>query len=139
MMLPTATAVSSTLRDFTRLLLLHTAQENGASHLVLGSSLTSLAVSLISGISQGRGFNLTEELQEEWVLTPEPCQEDTDDRVESRIKRSVRVIRPLCDIGMKECAAWAWWNDLQIVGRAKWQWPSSKQEIGSLTKGAAAQ
>ncbi|KAH9935255.1 hypothetical protein B0H21DRAFT_759246 [Amylocystis lapponica] len=137
--LPTATAVPSTLQTLIRLLLLHTAASTGSSHLVLGTSLTSLAVSLISGVAQGMGFNVREELQEEWTPDEGPGDgtendRNGDDDARVRSRGSVRVIRPLRDIGMKECAAWAWWTGLKLVVQAKQQSPSSKQAIGALTK-----
>ncbi|KAI0956216.1 hypothetical protein AcV7_006667 [Taiwanofungus camphoratus] len=144
--LPTATALSATLQTLTRLLLLHTAIDTGSSHLVLGTSLTSLAISLISGVAQGRGFNVKEEMQEEWTSDRDlntPVANDSQsnaskgkrgNNVERRSKRSVRVIRPLRDVGMKECAMWAWWNGLKVTGKEKWQWPGVKQDIGILTK-----
>lgn len=148
--LPTATALSATLQTLTRLLLLHTAIDTGSSHLVLGTSLTSLAISLISGVAQGRGFNVKEEMQEEWTSDRDlntPVANDSQsnaskgkrgNNVERRSKRSVRVIRPLRDVGMKECAMWAWWNGLKVTGKEKWQWPGVKQDIGILTKGLSA-
>ncbi|KAJ7650220.1 hypothetical protein FB45DRAFT_887313 [Roridomyces roridus] len=117
--LPTQTAVPSAIQTLIRLLLLHTARSTGSSHLLLGTSLTSLSVSLISSISQGGGFVVREEAQEEWQPT-----------VES--KRTVRVNRPLRDIGMKECAMWAWWKGVHIPGKENYL--GGKQGIGALTK-----
>jgi cytoplasmic tRNA 2-thiolation protein 2 len=65
--LPTPTATLSILSTLTRLLLLYTASSIGASHLVLGTSLTSLSISLISSIAQGGGFVVPQTIQEEWV------------------------------------------------------------------------
>ena len=45
----------------------------------------------------------------------------------------VRVVRPLREVGMKECAAWAWWNSLPVVGKEKL--PGMRQTVGGLTKG----
>ncbi|KAI0775303.1 hypothetical protein BD413DRAFT_471374 [Trametes elegans] len=142
--LPTPTAVTTSIQTFTRLLLLHTALQSGSSHLVLGTSLTSLAVSLIAGVSQGAGFNIREETQEEWTPEPEALgptlvplaeTESNEDRKKSRQgKRTVRVVRPLRDIGMKECAAWAWWSGVTVVGKEKWGWAGAKPGIGTLTK-----
>jgi cytoplasmic tRNA 2-thiolation protein 2 len=103
------------------LLLLHTAWSTESSHLLLGTSLTSLSVSLISSISQGGGFVVREEAQEEWQPT-----------VHVRSKRTVRVVRPLRDIGMKECAVWAWWRALKVVGKESIL--GGKQGVGALTK-----
>ncbi|PCH42562.1 hypothetical protein WOLCODRAFT_137967 [Wolfiporia cocos MD-104 SS10] len=132
--LPTATAMSSTINSLIRLLLLHTALDTGSSHLVLGSSLTSLAVSLISGVSQGRGFNVKEEMQEEWFPDRAPEPSSQREKRTGKGERSVRVIRPLRDVGRKECAAWAWWSGLRVLGRETWPWPGLKQDIGTLTK-----
>jgi len=126
--LPTHTAVSSAIQDITRMLLLYTASSTKSSHLVLGTSLTSLSIALISSISQGGGFVLREENEEEW----EP---DTN-AFEGEVVHSgaIRVIRPLRDVGIKECALWAWWRDLKmVVGRGTL--PGAKQGIGGLTKG----
>jgi cytoplasmic tRNA 2-thiolation protein 2 len=108
------------------MLLIHTAYSSNCSHLLLGTSLTSLSISLISSISQGAGFIVREEAQEEWT-PPQPTNTS-----EHRIS-SVRVIRPLRDVGMKECAMWAWWNSLTVVGKERLTY--GKQGIGSLTKG----
>ncbi|KAI5892677.1 uncharacterized protein SCHCODRAFT_02626822 [Schizophyllum commune H4-8] len=114
--LPTQTAVHSAVQTLIRMLLLHTAVSRGCSHLALGTSLTSLSVSLIASISQGGGFAVREELGEDWV------------KEGARLK----IIRPLHEIGMKECAAWAWWESLPVVGKQKI--PGGKNGITSLTK-----
>jgi cytoplasmic tRNA 2-thiolation protein 2 len=119
--LPTQTAVPTAIQNLVRLLLLHTAWSTESSHLLLGTSLTSLSVSLISSISQGGGFVVREEAQEEWQPT-----------VDITSKRTVRVNRPLRDIAMKECAVWAWWRGLKVVGKENYL--SGKQGIGALTK-----
>ncbi|OSD06470.1 hypothetical protein PYCCODRAFT_1474610 [Trametes coccinea BRFM310] len=143
--LPTPTAITTSVQTLTRLLLLHTALQTGSSHLVLGTSLTSLAVSLISGVAQGAGFNIREETQEEWVPEPEVSTSSADpsenaagakeEKQKSRKgKRTVRVVRPLRDVGMKECAAWAWWSGVPVIGKEKWGWAGAKPGIGTLTK-----
>ncbi|KAJ7756467.1 hypothetical protein DFH07DRAFT_820684 [Mycena maculata] len=119
--LPTQTAVSAAIQTLIRLLLLHTAWSTESSHLLLGTSLTSLSVSLISSISQGGGFVVREEAQEEWQPT-----------VHVGSKRTVRINRPLRDIGMKECAVWAWWRGLEVPGKESLL--GGKQGIGALTK-----
>ena len=48
------------------------------------------------------------------------------------------MIRPLRDVGLKECGAWAWWQGLAVVGRESWTWPNAKPGIGALTKGMRA-
>ncbi|KAI0710272.1 hypothetical protein C8Q76DRAFT_94818 [Earliella scabrosa] len=136
--LPTPTAVHTSIQTLIRCLLLHTAFQTGCSHLVLGTSLTSLAVSLISGVAQGAGFNVREETMEEWspdhisALPTAPIPNGT--KKGKAPKRTVRIVRPLRDIGMKECAAWAWWARIPIVGKDKWLWPGAKPGIGTLTK-----
>ncbi|KAI0264516.1 hypothetical protein BC834DRAFT_883479 [Gloeopeniophorella convolvens] len=125
--LPTPTAVQSTISILTRVLLLYTAYSIGASHLVFGTSLTSLSISLISSISQGGGFVVPQSIQEEWVPSSvETSQKSTSWRGE------VRLIRPLREVGMKECTAWAWWHRLVVVGKQKV--PAARQTIGDLTK-----
>ena len=52
-----------------------------------------------------------------------------------KLKRNVRIVRPLRDMGMKECAAWAWWSHIPVVGKEKWLWSGAKPGIGTLTKG----
>ncbi|KAI5986526.1 hypothetical protein EDD15DRAFT_2298204 [Pisolithus albus] len=91
--LPTSTAVSRAIQILIRLLLLFTAQSRGASHLLLGSSLTTLSVSLISCVAQGGGHTIREEFQEHW-------SPGSSSRTE--LDRSVRVVRPLRDITIKE-------------------------------------
>ncbi|TFK94023.1 hypothetical protein K466DRAFT_580321 [Polyporus arcularius HHB13444] len=140
--LPTPTAIHSSIQALTRVLLLHTALQTGSSHLVLGTSLTSLAVSLISGVAQGAGFNVREESMEEWTPDPEtrPAPDTVPDdgtegaRKSKEARRTVRIVRPLRDIGMKECATWAWWSHIPVVGKEKWVWPGAKPGIGTLTK-----
>lgn len=125
--LPTPTALPTTLNNLIRVLLQHTALKTESSHLLFGTSLTSLAVSLISSVSQGGGFHVKEEMQEDWVP-------DTRLSENSKIK-SVRLIRPLKDVSVKECGVWAWWSRLRVVGREQWTWPGAKPGIGRLTKG----
>lgn len=120
--LPTQTAISRAVPTLIRILLLYTARSTGSSHLLLGTSLTSLSVSLISAISQGAGFTVREEAQEEWTPLDIP----------SPTQKSVRVIRPLRDVGMKECSIFCWWHNLNVVGKEKI--PGGKQDITSLTK-----
>ena len=44
----------------------------------------------------------------------------------------IRIVRPLRDVGMKECAIWAWWCGLRVVGRERYL--GGTQGIGSLTR-----
>ncbi|KAI0001523.1 hypothetical protein BJV74DRAFT_73729 [Russula compacta] len=44
----------------------------------------------------------------------------------------VRLIRPLRDVGMKECTAWVWWHRLTVVGKQRI--PISGRTISNLTK-----
>ncbi|KAH9058354.1 hypothetical protein EDB87DRAFT_1626203 [Lactarius vividus] len=125
--LPTPTATLSTISTLTRLLLLYTAYSIGASHLVLGTSLTSLSISLISSVAQGGGFVVPQTIQEEWI--PPFVERVLGD---SSWKGEVRLVRPLRDVGMKECQAWIWWCQLPVVGKQRI--PLPKQTIGHLTK-----
>jgi cytoplasmic tRNA 2-thiolation protein 2 len=125
--LPTPTATLSTLSTLKRLLLLYTAYSIGASHLVLGTSLTSLSISLISSISQGGGFVVPQAMQEEWI----PPFIKSTPRVTSW-NGEVRLIRPLRDVNMKECNAWVWWHQLSVVGKRSI--PISERTISNLTK-----
>jgi cytoplasmic tRNA 2-thiolation protein 2 len=126
--LPTRTAVHSSIQTLIRVLLLHIVQSTNSSHLLLGTSLTSLAISLISGISQGGGYNVREEAQEDW--TPPPTSKDEKER-------TFRLVRPLRDVSVKECGAYAWWRGLKVIGKDNW--PGGRQSIGGLTKGTSAE
>ncbi|KAI6042505.1 hypothetical protein EDC04DRAFT_960524 [Pisolithus marmoratus] len=108
--LPTPTAVSRAIQVLIRLLLFFTARSRGASHLLLGSTLTTLAVSLISCVAQGGGHVIREEFQEEWPPGSSSCIDPGG---------PVRVVRPLRDVTMKECAAFAWWNGIHVPGRPR--------------------
>ncbi|TCD65230.1 hypothetical protein EIP91_002938 [Steccherinum ochraceum] len=131
--LPTTTARSTALQTLTRVLLQYTAQANDCSHLVLGTSLTSLAVSLISGVAHGGGFHVREEMQEEWTAD-QSSDREVDVAKKATKRHGLRIIRPLRDVGMKECGAWSWWMGLKVVGRENWEWPGFKPGIGALTK-----
>lgn len=120
------TATQSTITTLTRLILLYTAHSTSSSHLLLGTTLTGLSIGLISGIAMGGGFVVREEAGEEWAPKVNGNKS---------IEPSVKVVRPLKDMGMKECAAWVWWNQLNVVGKEKVA--GGKQGIGGLTKGNA--
>lgn len=121
--LPTQTALYNAIQILTRVLLLHISASRRASHLILGTSLTSLSVNLISGIAQGAGFSVAEEANEEW-------------KSQKSEGITLRVVRPLRDVGMKECAIWDWWCGLRIVGLSrKFIQGGSKSAIGALTRG----
>ena len=122
--LPTQTAISSAIRVLVRLLLLYTARSRRASHLLLGTSLTTLSISLISCISLGGGHSILEELQEEWHSGIPTTKKDAD---------AIRVVRPLRDATMKECSMFAWWNSIHVVGRDRQT--RATAGIPGLTKG----
>lgn len=121
--LPTQTAFATTVQTLIRRLILQTAHSTESSHLLLGTSSTSLSIAHISSIAQGGGFTVREEAQEEWTLA---------ERTTPGSKR-IRVIRPLRDVGMKECGVWVWWRGLHVVGRDRYL--SAKHGIGALTRG----
>lgn len=138
--LPTQTAIPTSISTLVRVLLCYTAKSTGSSHLVLGTSLTSLSIALISSISQGGGFVVPQESYEEWSspqtqLPATSAPSDKGKKGKKEWKGEVRVVRPLREIGMKECAAWAWWNDLPVVGKEKL--PGIRQTVGGLTKGTS--
>ena len=109
-------------------MLLHTAASRRSSHLILGTSLTSLSINLISGIAQGAGFSVAEESKEEWN-PPNSLVENGSRNL------TVRIVRPLRDVGIKECALWAWWCGLPIAGISTLLNDGGKHGIGSLTQG----
>ncbi len=119
--LPTQTAFFTAIQTITRLLLLHTAASRQASHLLLGTSLTSLSVNLISSIAQGSGFAIVEEIQEEWAPRSPPGI-------------PIRVVRPLRDIGMKDCAMWNWWHGLRPVNLSLRPSGGEVKSINTLTR-----
>lgn len=121
--LPTQTAFATTIQTLIRRLLLQTAHSTESSHLLLGTSLTSLSIAHISSIAQGGGFVVREEAQEDWTPSAPTSLES----------KKVRVMRPLRDVGMKECGVWVWWRGLHVVGRDRHS--SGKQGIGALTRG----
>jgi cytoplasmic tRNA 2-thiolation protein 2 len=63
----------------------------------------------------------------------EEAQEEWQPAVHVGAGRTVRLNRPLRDIGMKECAVWAWWRGLAVVGKEGFL--GGKHGIGALTKG----
>jgi cytoplasmic tRNA 2-thiolation protein 2 len=131
--LPTQTAVSSAIQTLIRLLILHTAHSTNSSHVVLGTSLTSLSINLISSISQGGGFVAHEEAEEDWVppnVVRDPERIPSHSAPQSKF---IRIIRPLRDVGRKECAAWTWWSGVKVIGSTNI--PVTKQAILELTKG----
>ncbi|VDC04801.1 unnamed protein product [Peniophora sp. CBMAI 1063] len=138
--LPTPTAVQSAISTLVRVLLLHTAYTTSSSHLVLGTSLTSLSISLISTISQGGGFAVPQSAQEEW--SPNFCRNPAEETgiPNGQTKKQpwrgeVRVLRPLREVGMKECSAWARWHDVHVVGKAPLPISNAHtQTIEGLTK-----
>lgn len=121
---PTTTAVQYSISLLTRLLLQHLALATSSTHLLLGASLTSLSISLVSGISQGGGFNVKEEREEVW--------------------QDIKVCRPLREVGVKECAAWLWWRGLEVVPRMNEAYVSSgnvrgeQSTIQRLTRGESS-
>jgi cytoplasmic tRNA 2-thiolation protein 2 len=110
--LPTESARVATMRNLTRLAVEHHARVLGASHLLLGTSLSSISSSMVSRICQGGGFTLATE--------------------RGRHIDNLHVIAPLQDVMAKECAAWLKWNDLQTMGGTV---PKPLASIESLTRG----
>lgn len=111
--LPTPSAASNMIGQISRLLLLHTASQLQCSHLLLGDSLTSLSITLISLIASGGGFHVGAEQEEVWG--------------------DVRIVKPLRDVSAKECAAFYHWRRLRMMGSRTLA--RSQQGIGRLTQG----
>ena len=110
--LPTESARVATIRNLTRLAVEHHARALGASHLLLGTSLSSISSAMISRICQGGGFTLASE--------------------RGKHTEDLHVVVPLQDVMAKECAAWLKWNDLQTMGGTV---PRPLASIESLTRG----
>jgi cytoplasmic tRNA 2-thiolation protein 2 len=131
--LPTQTAITTTVKTLIRVLLLTVARSTGSSHILLGTSLTSLSISLISSISQGGGFAVRETQYEEWDGNLGLKQPLPDSATKPGYLGPIRIVRPLHDVADKECGAWSRWASLNVVGRDKW--PGSRQDIEGLTQG----
>lgn len=127
--LPSPTAVQTRIEDLVRLLLLYTARHAGASHLLLGTSLTALSVSLISGIATGGGFAVRDALHEEWVPPSAPITTSTDEW-----DGAIRVLRPLRDVSAKELAFWAHAARLRALARAPPPRAVPRTSVGGLTR-----
>lgn len=93
--LPTSSAISYMISHLSRLLLLHAARHFDCSNLLLGDSLTSLSVSLISAIAAGDGFHVRSEREEKWD--------------------SITIVKPLREVTAKECAAFFRWRGLHTT------------------------
>ena len=120
--LPSSSSIPNALENITRILLLHAAARQQCSHLVLGTSMTSSGIDLISGIAAGSGVNGFDKGGELWMPDPDV------------LSSPVHVSRPLSDIGMKECTAWVFWHNLEVVeGGLDPQKPSTKRVV-SATK-----
>lgn len=99
--LPSSSSLPTVLFNLTRVLLQYTAAQYGCSHLILGTSMTAAGTGLIANIASGD--SLGEFNEGELWSSPK--------------KTFVHVSRPLRDVGMKECAAVAWWSQLDVVGK----------------------
>ncbi|KZS92598.1 hypothetical protein SISNIDRAFT_550573 [Sistotremastrum niveocremeum HHB9708] len=97
--LPTSTSITASIDLFIRAILVHLASWTRSSHLLMGTSLTSLSVGLINCVSQGGGYHVHEEQEE--------------------VLDGIRIIRPLRDTSAKEVAYYAWWSGLDVPGRQR--------------------
>ncbi|KAF8518834.1 hypothetical protein BU17DRAFT_66226 [Hysterangium stoloniferum] len=81
-----------------------------------------LSVSLINAVAGGAGYTIGMEKGEE-LIAPDGG--------------IVRLVRPLREVTMKECAAYLRWRNLSVIGNKRMlSTPSNgKESIGSLTKG----
>jgi cytoplasmic tRNA 2-thiolation protein 2 len=122
--LPTPTSYQNSISLLIRLLLQYTARTHGCSHLLLGTSLTALSVNLIGAVANGAGYTLAFEKDEDW---------------QSPSSGVVRVVRPLREISMKECAAYLRWRNLSVIGNQRMLLAptNNKDSIADLTKGSS--
>ncbi|KAJ7593090.1 hypothetical protein C8J56DRAFT_490456 [Mycena floridula] len=111
--LPAASALPTAISTLTRLLLLYTAKRLECSKLLMGTSLTSLAIGLLAGIGEGGGGLVDSQVGETW-------------------SDNVQVVKPLLDVGLKELALWAYWNNMPVVGRRKFI--GGERGLGGLTR-----
>lgn len=132
--LPTPSAVQAAILTLIRIILVYTAYHLECSHLALGTCLTSLSISLITSIAQGGGYNIPDEVFEEWRVYGQHNADSSAQQEGYLGNRSVRIVKPLRDVGMKECSAWAWWQNLHVVGKTRMPLINPKQTIGGLTK-----
>ena len=72
---------------------------------------------------------MPEESFEEWAAPRTPVGKERNGE-----EWTVRIVRPLRDTSMKECAAWAYWKEVEIPGKATRPDGTAKQSIGNLTK-----
>ncbi|KAG8863923.1 hypothetical protein FRC20_010456 [Serendipita sp. 405] len=93
--LPTRSAINESIQILTRRLLERTAKSLGVSHLLLGRSLSSVSIALLSSICSGRGSTIGEERQSS--------------------QEGVVSLNPLRELGSKECAACVWWYSLNVI------------------------
>lgn len=130
--LPTQTAITSSIKTLVRVLLLAIGRYTSSSHILLGTSLTSLSISLISSISQGSGFVVRETAFEEWNGSFGSQPDSANGTDQKSYNGTIRIVRPLQDISVKECAIWCWWAGIVVVGREKLG--ASRQDIEGLTR-----
>lgn len=89
----------------------------------MGTTLTALSVNLITSVASGSGFTIGLEKGEDW---------------KGQDLHTVRLVLPLREISMKECAAYSHWRDLSVIPNRRTLLSShshAKESIGGLTKG----
>ncbi|GJJ08314.1 hypothetical protein Clacol_002525 [Clathrus columnatus] len=124
--LPTPSSRESSINTLIRLLLLRTARSRDCSHVLMGTTLTGLSVNLITSVASGSGFTVGLEKGEDW---------------KSHDSQIIRLVLPLREISMKECAAYLHWRNLSVIPNRRILLSPSlsrenvKESIGSLTKG----
>jgi cytoplasmic tRNA 2-thiolation protein 2 len=116
--MPTLSAVKDSIQILTRRVLERTALSLGATHLLLGRSMSSLSKALLSNICSGRAFTISDEYKSF-------CD-------------GLTSFNPLHDVGSKECAASLWWRGLRVIS-SPIQQPdvaNSSTSISELTRGS---
>jgi cytoplasmic tRNA 2-thiolation protein 2 len=111
--LPTSSSQSSVITHLIRIILSRFAAANTCSHLLLGTTLTSMSVGLISCITEGGGFHIQEEIEERFG--------------------TLKVVRPLRDVSLKEASLYLWWNNLRVIPHVS---KEKTRGIRDLTKGS---
>lgn len=116
--MPTNSAVRDSIQVLTRRILERTAISLGATHLLLGRSMSSLSKALLSNICSGRAFTISDERLSKYD--------------------GLTSFNPLQEVGSKECAACVWWSGLHILSSPiqESEVTGTNASISQLTRGS---